>query len=317
MLPLDALTTWLTAPKGTVAQTVPTVDLDQTSLTSSLEALGSRSSSYARPPVARYLPTRWIVYGTTPGLPPLAFEITRPTNEDLPVGPRGDPSVSASTPGAAMVDPAMLWMIDFEAAERAAWRHACRSRRIKPGSGSPASTSPASTTTRGLRAFSKPCSPPIASRMVGRLSRRGRPRRALRPRRLGTQPKPNFAASFAAERQLGKTFAMHTTDSVSRRVGIAVSAVQQLPGTFGSNKYDADCMALALWDVAIGYHPSSLVQYGGATSALANEIHDRFLGTVRGHGPYPRCELPTCPMGFGRSRRSVNSFRPTSRSRTR
>ncbi|MDQ2588800.1 hypothetical protein [Saccharothrix yanglingensis] len=85
-----------------------------------------RAGTWTRPPLARLLPTRWEIRGHREARPDdsvaaVSWAVTTsPVRRDLAVGP--DPRATLTGVPAddrALVDPGMLWMVDFEEAERA------------------------------------------------------------------------------------------------------------------------------------------------------------------------------------------------------
>jgi hypothetical protein len=80
-------------------------------------APGSRAGAWTQPPYARCLPSRWHVTGYLGGS--AVFSVTgSPITDPLPAGPSPAAPAPAAA-GTAPVDPGMLWMTDFTAAQAA------------------------------------------------------------------------------------------------------------------------------------------------------------------------------------------------------
>ncbi len=77
----------------------------------------NRADSWSRAPLARVLPDRWVAIAYSRGTP-VATVTGKNIPELLPVGPDPGATVTATDEELA-IDPAMRWMVDFDAAEAA------------------------------------------------------------------------------------------------------------------------------------------------------------------------------------------------------
>jgi hypothetical protein len=308
VLSATQLASWLNSPCGTILQTVPGVQLaSATLLTANLEKLGARSSSYGLAPLARCLPTRWLVYGVTNGAGTIAYEIKRPLNDDLHVGPSGASVVPASTPGGASADPEMLWMVDFQKAVNVGMAATIPLTQSQAKSGFTTlyvvgicDADPAATQTTLERLL-------LAHRFSDgwAIVTQGTPTKNASNASSGYSSKdPNFATSFAAERQLplANCAANGTPQGpdgsiVAESLGLAPTSVEHLQGVAGTNQFDAACMANAVWAGTIGYYLQFIAQAGGQPSALTREIHGWFTDRVRGRGSIPAMRVGNVPYG--------------------
>jgi hypothetical protein len=305
VLPATQLAAWLNAAPGTVLQAMPGVQLCPASLTTKLQALGSRPSSYAQAPLARCLPTRWLVYGLTNGAGTIAYEIGRSVNGDLTVGPAGATPTATGTLGGASVDPAMLWMVDFQAAVNAGMAAVLPLTQAQAASGFTnlyvvgiCDNDPAAIQANLEQLLT-------AHRFTDgwAIVPQGTPTKNSdnSPSGFSTND-PNFANSFAAERQLPMANAVSGAQQadgtlLANALGLSAASVAHLQGTAGSNESDAACMAQTLWAGTIGYYQQFIEQSGGLPSVLATAIQNAFVSLVRGRGPLPAMRIANVPYG--------------------
>ncbi len=305
VMPAQTLSGWLQAPDGTLGQEAPGAALASGSLTTILQAVKTRASSFVIAPKARFLPTRWIVFGqpVVEGAP-LAYEIKRPVHNDLNIGPSAATPVAASTPGGASVDPDLLWLIDFDAAVRV---------------GMAARLPLSEAQARGFRSLyvtgifdndSRAEQLTLEQLLTAHrftdgwaILPQGTPTKNSSDATSGYSSKdPNFANSFALERQLPTAGTISPLALDGRAVASALSlstpSVAHLAGATGSNQFDAAAMAQAVWSGTIGYYQQFIAQSGGAPSPLMARIHDLFLGEVRGRGPVPAIRVGNVPYGI-------------------
>ena len=270
--------------------------------------LADDESAWRRPPQARLLPDRWHAVLSSGGRP-----VSVVTGRDIPplaVGP--DPTQPLPLVGddALALDPAMAWMVDFGAAERA-------------GMGLRIPIPPAildagidSLHVLGARAAAPP---EAAASAVAELLdahhhtdglevlRAGTPSNSSGAARSGfDSTDPGHRRTFAAEVLRDPATLAPTSDGV--RLGSALglppdraaTALGRLIGADGSHDLDQQSMGEALWEAGWGYFLSNL--YGFESTGLTPEAVDRARSHaarfVRAGGPFPALRVGRQPYGI-------------------
>jgi hypothetical protein len=289
-----------------VLQTTPTNLAQRPAGGPIFAAVPSRDSSWSRPVEARVLPDRFAVVCRRDGQ-----VVRRGLGQPIPdplavtVSPKVDPddqtSVTDISGDGLLLDNALLWTVDFAAAEAV-------------GMGITIDLGPEDQArgfdrvlVYGLRSSLSPAEG--AARLAALLDAQHYSRGlAFVPQGTPTNnaagaasgfpfPDPNGAASFAIER--GAPLAADGTDgqAFARALGVSVTVADHLAGAGGQEQARARAMNRALWPATWGYFLDQLLD-PLVTAGAVDQARDHFVTWVRGRGPLPAFRVGAVPYGL-------------------
>jgi hypothetical protein len=266
-----------------------------------------RPAAWTRPAEARLLPDRWLAVVYRGGAE-VRRALSAPVRDPLALSP--DPGeydanrlVDLSGDGLAL-DPEFLWMLDFEAAEKAgmAVRMPVDATDVAGGFdqlvvvGVKASLAPDEAAKR------------LAALLTGHHYGRGV---AFVPQGTPTNntaegpagwppPDEGGRASFAVERKGLAVGAASDGSRFAAALGVAAELGDQLSHLAGADlagDQAARAMNDALWPVTWGYCLEQMLA-PGLDAAAIEDVHRYFSGYVRGRGPYPAFRVGETPYGL-------------------
>ncbi len=266
----------------------------------------NRADSWSRAPLARVLPDRWVAIAYSRGTP-VATVTGKNIPELLPVGPDPGATVTATDEELA-IDPAMRWMVDFDAAEAAGMGLRIKltknvaqagldvllvlgakaslsaidsAKRIEAlldahhftdGLGFLLQGTPSNNTSDAPSAFS--------SRDVGQME------------------------SYSAEQATNdfKPGDGSNGDTLTRALGLFPDGSRPLTNLLNNTareQLDARCMNAALWAVTWGYFLSNMFgrEENNLTEDDLNWARAHFINYVRAAGPLPTLRIGKQPYG--------------------
>jgi hypothetical protein len=293
-----------------VLQTTPTNLAQRPAGAPIFPAVPMRASSWSRPVQTRVLPDRFTVVCQRDGQIvrrglgqpiPDPLTVTVSPQLDPQIDPHDQTSVTDISGDGLLLDNALLWTVDFAAAEAVGMGITIDLDAEDQARGFDR------VLVYGLRSSLDPAEG--AARLAALLDAQHYSRGlAFVPQGTPTNntagaasgfpfPDPNGAASFAIER--GAPLAADGTDghAFARALGVPATVADHLAGAGGQEQARARAMNRALWPATWGYFLDQLLE-PLVPAATVDQARDHFVAWVRGRGPLPAFRVGAVPYGL-------------------
>lgn len=261
-----------------------------------------RADSWTRAPHTKVMPDRWVAIGYKDDSK-LFTTWGAAVPDPLPVGPDPSAEVGETSEDVTAVDPGMLWMVDFEEAERIGMGIRVSLSTIQARRGIDQLIVLGVKSTLDSNASADRLSELLDAHRYTRglsLVSQGTPTNNTSSESSGYRSQdPEHRSSFDAQRQGALFEAGDGSDGDIARslLGLNASSLEHTPGAGGTEQQNSRHMNTALWPATLGYFLENMAG-DDISNTLMQHYRRYFIDYVRGRGPLPSVRVGNQPYGI-------------------